>query len=118
LDSVELFKIIEKMVEVFKPAIFHPKIINNESELDRTPFVAPETWGGFCLVISFSKKAGLEEIVGKIASLGKAIAAMANFEVHPGIMLLTFKFVFLKEFQWYVCDFDADIFGKSIGVSR
>jgi hypothetical protein len=35
------------------------------------PFVMPEAWGGFVHVISLSKKARSEEIVGKNASLGK-----------------------------------------------
>jgi hypothetical protein len=40
--------------------------------------VVPEAWGGVGLVISLSKKAGLEEIVGKNAGLGKAITTLAN----------------------------------------
>jgi hypothetical protein len=63
------------------------------------PFVAPEAWGGFGLVISFSKKAGLEEIVGKNAGLGQAITALANLEVDQTAMIATLKFVFLNEFH-------------------
>ncbi len=110
LDTVELLKNIKKMVEVFKPNILHPKVINNETELDGMPFVAPEARGGFSFVISLSKKAGSEEIVGKDAGLGKAITALANFEVNPTIPLATFKFVFLNEFCRNVCNFNADIF--------
>jgi hypothetical protein len=98
------------MVEVFEPNILHPKVINNETELDGTPFVAPEAWGGFGFVISLSKKAGSEKIVGKNASLGKAITALANFEVNPTTTLATFKFVFLNEFHQNVCNFNVDIF--------
>jgi hypothetical protein len=76
LDSVELLKNIAEMVEVFKPNILNSKVINDKTELDGTPFVVPEAWGGFGFVISFSKKAGLEEIVGKNAGLGKAITAL------------------------------------------
>jgi hypothetical protein len=39
--------------------------------------VTPEIQGGFGFVISFSKKAGLEEIVGKNVGLGTAITALA-----------------------------------------
>jgi hypothetical protein len=74
------------------------------------PFVVPETQGEVGFVVSFSKKAGLEEIVGKNAGLGKAITALANFEVNPNVTLTTFKFVFLNEFCLNVCDFYADIF--------
>ncbi len=68
------------MVEVFYPNILHPKVINYEAELDGMPFVVPEAWGGIGLVISFSKKAGSEEIVGKNA-------ALANLEVDPPVMI-------------------------------
>ncbi len=52
----------------------------------------------------------MEEIIGKNASLGKAITALANFEVNPTVTLVTLKFVLLNEFCWNVCNFDADIF--------
>jgi hypothetical protein len=107
---MELLKNIAEMVEVFKPNIFHPKVINNETELDGMPFVATEAWGGFGFGISFSKKAGSEEIVGKNASLGKAITAMANFEVNPTVTITTFNFVFLNGFCY--------VEGSGIGESR
>ncbi len=53
LDPVELLEHIAEMVEVFEPNILHPKVINNETELDGTPFVVPEAWGGFGFVISY-----------------------------------------------------------------
>jgi hypothetical protein len=86
------------MVEVFKPNILNPKVINSETELDGTPFVAPEARSEFGFVISFSKKAGSEEIVGENAGLGKAITSLANSEVNPTITLATLKFVLLNEF--------------------
>ncbi len=110
LDSVELLKNIAEMVEVFEPNILHPKVINDETEPDGTPFVAPEAQGGFSFVISLSKNAGLEEVVGKDASLGKTITTLTNFEVNPTVALGTFKFVFLNEFCRNVSNFNADIF--------
>jgi hypothetical protein len=108
LDTMEILENIAEMVGVFKPNILHPKVINNETELDGTPFVVLEAWGGVGFVISFSKKAGLEENVGKNASLGKAISVLANFEVNPTSTLATFKFVLLNEFCQNVCNFNAD----------
>jgi hypothetical protein len=96
LDPVELLENIAEMVEVFEPNILHPKAINDETELDGTSFVAPEAWCGFGFVISFSKKAGLEEIVGTNAGLGKAIPALANFELDPIITIATLKFVLMN----------------------
>jgi hypothetical protein len=43
LDTVELLKNISEMVEVFEPNILHPKVINDETELDGMPFVAPDS---------------------------------------------------------------------------
>jgi hypothetical protein len=52
----------------------------------------------------------LEEIVGKNASLGKAITALANLEVDPPIPITTLKDVLLNEFCWDVSNFNADLF--------
>ncbi len=64
LDPVEFLENVQEVVEVFDSDIFYAKVIYDEAELDRTPFVAPETRGGFNFIIAFSKKAGSEEIVG------------------------------------------------------
>jgi hypothetical protein len=109
LDTVELLENIAEMVEVFKPNILHLKVINNQTELDETPFVALEAWGGFCFVISFSKKVGSDEIIGKNAGLGKAITALAIFEVNPTVTISTLEFVLLNEFCQDICNFNADI---------
>ncbi len=95
---------------MFDSNIFYAKVINNEAELDGTPFVAPEARGGFRFIVAFSKKARSEEIVGQDAGLGKAIAALANFKVDPTVAVSTLKLVFLYEFCWDVGDLDADIF--------
>jgi hypothetical protein len=42
LDPIKLLESITEMVEVFKPIILHPKVINNETELDGMPFMAPK----------------------------------------------------------------------------
>jgi hypothetical protein len=110
LDPMELLENIAEMVEVFYPNILHPKVINYETELDGTPFVVPEVWGGVGLVISLRQKVGSEEIVGKNANLGKAITALANLEVNPPITIVTLKVVFLNEFRSNVSNFNADVF--------
>jgi hypothetical protein len=107
---MESFEKIKEVVEVFDSNIFYPEVIYNEAELDGTPFVAPETRGGFSFIVAFGKKARSEEIIGQDAGLGKAIAALANFEVDPTIAVPTRKLVLLNEFHWDVGDLDADIF--------
>jgi len=81
---------------VFDSNIFYTRVIHYEAELDGTPFVAPEARGGFSLIVAFSKKARSEEIVGQNASLGKAVAALANFEVDPTVAVSTCKLVFFN----------------------
>ncbi len=66
--------------------------------------MGPEALGRFDLVISFSKKAGSEEIVGENAGLEQAITALANLELDPTVTIVTLKFV------QNVCNFNADIF--------
>ncbi len=38
------------------------------------------------------------------------MTALANFKVDPTIAVCTCMLVFLNEFSWDVCDFDADLF--------
>jgi len=64
LDPVEFLENVQEVIEVFYSNVFYAKVIYDEAELDRTPFVAPETRGGFNFIIAFSEKAGSEEIVG------------------------------------------------------
>ena len=54
-------------------------------ELKWTPFVVPETRRGSRFVEAFGNKAGSKEIISKDTSLGKTVAALANFKVDPAI---------------------------------
>ncbi len=110
LDPMEFLEKIKEMVEVFNSNIFDPKVIYDEAELDGAPFVAPETRDRISFIVAFGKEVRSEDIVGQDAGLGKAIAALANFEVDPTVTVTTRKLVLLKEFRWDVGDLDADIF--------
>ena len=94
---------------MFNSNIFYTRVIHYEAELDGMPFVVPEARGGFSLIVAFSKKARSEEIVGQNASLGKAVAALANFKVDPTVVVSTHKLVFFNKFSRDVCDYDVDI---------
>jgi hypothetical protein len=110
LDPMVFLEKIKEMVEVFDPNIFDPKVIYDKAELDGVPFVAPETRGGISFIVAFGKEARSEEIVGQDVSLGKAKAALENFEVDPTVRVTTRKLVLLNEFRWDVGDLDANIF--------
>jgi len=109
LYSMKFLENIKEVIEVFYSNIFYSKVINNEAELDGTPFVAPEARGGFHLVVTFNKKARSEEIIGKDASLGQTITTLANFVVDPTIAVRTCKLVFFHKFSGDIRDFDADV---------
>jgi hypothetical protein len=41
LHSMKFFEEVKEMVEVFNTHVFHTKVIDDETELDGPPFVAP-----------------------------------------------------------------------------
>ncbi len=59
---------------------------------------------------AFSNEARLEKVIGKDASLGKSITALANFKLDPAISILAREIVFLDELVRDVKELDADIF--------
>jgi hypothetical protein len=107
---VEFFEKVKKKVEMFNTHVFNTKVIHNETELKWTPFVAPETRRGSSFVEAFGDKAGSKEIISKDTSLGKTVAALANFKVDPAIAVPTNEVVFLDEFFWDVGKLDANVF--------
>ncbi len=58
LDSMEFLENVQEVVEVFNSDVFHSKVIHDEAELDRMPFVAPEARGGSHFIIAFNEQAG------------------------------------------------------------
>ncbi len=107
---MDFFEKVKKKFEMFNTHIFNTKVIHNETELKWTPFVAPETRCGRSFVEAFSNKAGSKEIISKDTSLGKTVAALANFKVDPAIAVPTNEVVFLDEFFWDVGGLDANVF--------
>jgi hypothetical protein len=90
---MEFLEQIKEMIEVFDPNIFDSKVIDNEAELNGAPFVAPEARGGINFIVPLDKEVRSKEIVSQDAGLGKAIAALTNFEVDPTVAVLTRKLV-------------------------
>ncbi len=78
--------------------IFYAKVVNNEAELEGTPFVAPEAWRGGCFIESFSEEAGAKKITGQDTSLGKPITALPNFKMDPAFAVTATEVVFREEF--------------------
>jgi hypothetical protein len=107
---MEFFKWLQKKVEMFNSDVFDTKVINDEAELEWTPFVAPKTLSGSSFVEALSNEVQLEKVIGKDASLGKSVTALANFKVDPAISVLAQEVVFLDQLIWDIRDLDVNIF--------
>jgi hypothetical protein len=103
------FEKIEEVVKVVDPDIFDTEVVYDQAELNRAPFVPPKSWCGRCFIIPFDNEARAEEIVCEYPGLGKAVAALAYFEIYPAIAVTPGQFVFLNELRRNVQDFDPDI---------
>ncbi len=108
-DLVVLFESLAKMIQVGITNVLDGKVVDNDCKHDRVPFVAPEPWGGGCLVVVVFGKAVLEEFVGKDASLGETVHATAHFKVDPGVKGNLVELVLVDEFLGDVCKLDADV---------
>ncbi len=96
---------------MFNANVFDTKVIHDEAELEWTPFVAPKSQRGSSFVEALSNEAQSEKVIGKDASLGKSITALANFKVDPAILVLAWEIVFIDELVRDVRELDANIFG-------
>ncbi len=74
------------------------KVVDNECKHDRAPFVAPELWGGGCLIVVKFGKAVTEKFVGKDACLGETVHATAHLKVDPGVTGNLVELVLIDEF--------------------
>ena len=54
---------VEKMLGMEFTNIFYPKVVNDKSENDWEPFVAPESWSCGSFVITVFVQKGTEKII-------------------------------------------------------
>jgi hypothetical protein len=57
LDPVVSLEKVQEEVEMFNADVFDTKVIHDEAELERPPFVMPKPRSGRCLIEAFSNKA-------------------------------------------------------------
>jgi hypothetical protein len=62
LHTMEFLEDTKEVVEVFKAHIFNAKVVNDEGELDGSPFVVPETRCRGRFIKTFGLKTGAEKI--------------------------------------------------------
>jgi hypothetical protein len=103
-------KELQPKVEMFNANVFDTKVIHDEAKLEWAPFMAPRSRRGSSIVEALSKEVRLEKVIGKDASLGKSITALANFKLDPAVSILAQEIVFLDELVWDVRELDVNIF--------
>jgi hypothetical protein len=91
LHTMEFFKELTKKVEMFNANVLDTKVIHD-------------------FVEALSNKARSEKVIGKDASLGKSVTALANFKVDTAVLVLAREVVFLDELVRDVRELDANIF--------
>jgi hypothetical protein len=95
---------------MFNAKVFDTKVIHDEAKLEWTPFMAPTSWHGRSFGEALSNEVQSEKVIGKDASLGKSVTALANFKVDPAILVSAREIVFLDELVWDVRELDANLF--------
>ncbi len=85
---------------MFDSNIFYAEVVDNETELEGMPFVAPDARRVGCFIESFSEEAGTKKIIGQDTSLGKPITALPNFKIDLAIAVTATEVVFREEFVW------------------
>ena len=57
---------LEEVFGMFPASVLHAAVVNNEGKEDGASFVAPETGGGFALVVAVGKEAFGQEIAASL----------------------------------------------------
>ena len=85
-DFVVFLQDFLQMLDMLVPNIFNSKVINDEDEHDWSPFVAPESHGGCCFIVTGIVEAGAQDVICEFSTLRKPIAAADNLKVDPTIV--------------------------------
>ena len=72
-DGVVLIEDVAEVKGMAFTNVFNAEVIDNEGEYDMSPLVNPEARCGGSLLVDRFMKACCKEVVGELASLGKAV---------------------------------------------
>ncbi len=89
------------------------KIINNQHELDRMPYVLPQARGGGSLKISSLVKPLAQQIVSQLAVLRKSISATNHLKIAPTLVLVSLQAILCTKLVGDLCILDLHILGPS-----
>ena len=110
-DMIVFFEGISKVVGMAVTYVFNTKVVGDEAEEDRAPFVAPNTRSGCTLAVYVLGWAFFEELVDEDARLGEDVDTTVDSEIDPTILDKVNKVVFVNEVLINVGEIDANIFG-------
>ena len=109
-DNILLFEGISEVVGMTVAYIFNTKVVDDEAEEDREPFVVPNTRSGGELLVSVIGYDLFADLVVEDARLGEAVDTTVDFEVDPTISDIVKKVIFVNGVLRNVEEIDAEIF--------
>ena len=99
-----------QMLDMLVPNIFNSKIIHDEDAHYWSPFVSPESHGGFCFIVTCFVEAGAQKIICQCSTMQEPVAPSDNLKVYPTIMSVIGEIIFIDKFLRDVSKFDSHIF--------
>lgn len=97
------------MIGIGFVSILNGKVIDNKTEVDRPTRMFPQARGDASRHIAVRFKEETEAIIGDFASLGKAVHAFANFDVHVVIVHKLVEIVLIHNSGRKHVDWDSHV---------
>ena len=98
--------------------IFNNKVIFDDIESERAPFVAPDTKGGDRLVVAIRIEALHEDVIGDIYRLWKAVDTFSYLEVYPPFTRKVVDIIFENKFIQDIRQTNTRVFSAIKGGSQ
>ena len=117
-DGIMFLEDTTKVMGVLVTNILHIKVINDETENDRAPFVAPEAGGGKHLVVASRVDALDKEVIGNLSRLRKSVDAFAFIEVYPPVMRKGVEIIFMNKFLQDIRQANTCVFAATKGGAQ
>jgi hypothetical protein len=103
---------------VFAARVLYSKVINNQTEDNGTGSMGEETKGVFCLYVTALGEMLDESIVDELASLGKTVYALADFDENMSVVDEGLELVLFHATGRNDSDGDSCVFVMVHGVYR
>jgi hypothetical protein len=105
-----------QVLGVFFPNLFYPKVFNNERKGDGMPFMCPQPWRCFALVIAVLLQPFCQELLGDYPRLWEPVHALADFAVDVPVGCRNVEQVVMcNGIFWHVGEFQSHVLIPSHG---